>query len=76
MFGFFLNKLSFIIESLKTYIHLYYGFKEAKQIRSNLGALGSQWDINKTMAQIHALMVSAEPFRWKRWKNCFTRRLA
>jgi hypothetical protein len=76
MFGFFLNKLSFIIESLKTYIHLYYGFKEAKQIRSNLGALGSQWDINKTMAQIHALMVSAEPFRWKTMEELFHASLA
>lgn len=37
--------------------------KEAKQqFVQAWGALGSQWGINKTMAQIHALMmVSAEP---------------
>ena len=39
------------------------GFKEAKnKFVQTWGALGSQWGINKTMAQIHALlMVSAEP---------------
>lgn len=38
-------------------------FKEAKnKFVQTWGALGSQWGINKTMAQIHALlMVSAEP---------------
>src|SRR6187402_37289 len=38
-------------------------FKEAKnKFIQTWGALGSQWGINKTMAQIHALlMVSAEP---------------
>ena len=36
--------------------------KEAKtKFIQTWGALGSQWGINKTMAQIHALMVSAEP---------------
>jgi DNA-binding transcriptional regulator GbsR (MarR family) len=66
----FLNKLSFIFESLKTftYICLNKGnkskmeFKEAKnKFVQTWGALGSQWGINKTMAQIHALlMVSSE----------------
>ena len=38
-------------------------FNEAKnKFIQSWGALGSQWGINKTMAQIHALlMVSAEP---------------
>ena len=38
-------------------------FKEAKnKFVQTWGALGSQWGINKTMAQIHALlMVSHEP---------------
>ena len=38
-------------------------FKEAKnKFVQTWGALGSQWGINKTMAQIHALlMVSNEP---------------
>lgn len=38
-------------------------FKEAKEkFLQSWGALGSQWGINKTMAQIHALlMVSGEP---------------
>ena len=38
-------------------------FKEAKnKFVQTWGALGSQWGINKTMAQIHALlMVSSEP---------------
>jgi len=66
------NKLSFIIESLKTFIYLCFiklkryqkmEFKEAKnKFVQTWGALGSQWGINKTMAQIHALlMVSNEP---------------
>lgn len=38
-------------------------FKEAKnKFIQTWGSLGSQWGINKTMAQIHALlMISAEP---------------
>ena len=38
-------------------------FKEAKnKYIQTWGALGSQWGINKTMAQIHALlMISIEP---------------
>jgi DNA-binding transcriptional regulator GbsR (MarR family) len=57
------NKLSFFIESLETFTYLYtMEFKEAKnKFVQTWGALGSQWGINKTMAQIHALlMVSSE----------------
>ena len=59
-----LNKLSFFIETLKTFNYIcFMEFKEAKnKFIQSWGALGSQWGINKTMAQIHALlMVSAEP---------------
>jgi DNA-binding transcriptional regulator GbsR (MarR family) len=59
----FLNKLSIIFESLKTFTYICnMEFKEAKnKFVQTWGALGSQWGINKTMAQIHALlMVSAE----------------
>ncbi len=66
------NKLSFFFETLKTFIYLCHyqneitfkmEFKEAKnKFVQTWGALGSQWGINKTMAQIHALlMVSNEP---------------
>lgn len=58
------NKLSFFIESLKTLLYICaMEFKEAKnKFVQTWGALGSQWGINKTMAQIHALlMVSHEP---------------
>ncbi len=58
------NKLSFFFESLKTFIYIcYMEFREAKnKFVQTWGALGSQWGINKTMAQIHALlMVSNEP---------------
>lgn len=64
MLRFFLNKLSFIFESLKTFTYLWrMEFKEAKnKFVQTWGALGSQWGINKTMAQIHALlMVSSQP---------------
>ena len=57
------NKLSFFFETLKTFIYLCgMEFKEAKnKFVQTWGALGSQWGINKTMAQIHALlMVSNE----------------
>ena len=68
----FQNKLSFFFESLKTFVYLCtikmkllskMEFKEAKnKFVQTWGALGSQWGINKTMAQIHALlMVSHEP---------------
>ena len=63
MLRFFQNKLSFIFESLKTFTYIcYMEFKEAKnKFVQTWGALGSQWGINKTMAQIHALlMVSNE----------------
>jgi DNA-binding transcriptional regulator GbsR (MarR family) len=56
--------LSFIFESLEILIYLCtMEFKEAKnKFVQTWGALGSQWGINKTMAQIHALlMVSADP---------------
>jgi DNA-binding transcriptional regulator GbsR (MarR family) len=59
-----INKLSFFFETLKTFIYLWLvEFKEAKnKFVQTWGALGSQWGINKTMAQIHALlMVSNEP---------------
>jgi hypothetical protein len=42
MFRFFPEQTSFIIESLKTFIHLYYEFKEAKTNSFKLGSLGSQ----------------------------------
>ena len=57
------KKLSFFFETLKTFIYLCgMEFKEAKnKFVQTWGALGSQWGINKTMAQIHALlMVSNE----------------
>jgi len=59
----FKNKLSFFFESLKTLLYIcVMEFKEAKnKFVQTWGALGSQWGINKTMAQIHALlMVSNE----------------
>lgn len=65
------KKLSFFFESLKTFNYLCFiksekpdkmDYKEAKnKFVQTWGALGSQWGINKTMAQIHALlMVSHE----------------
>ena len=60
----FLKYLSIIFESLKTFTYIcFMEFKEAKnKFVQTWGALGSQWGINKTMAQIHALlMVSNEP---------------
>ncbi len=65
------NKLSFFFETSETYVYICtvkldiskMQFKEAKnKFVQTWGALGSQWGINKTMAQIHALlMVSNEP---------------
>ena len=54
-----LNKLSFIIENSKTFTYLCtMDFTEAKnKFVQTWGALGSQWGINKTMAQIHALLM-------------------
>jgi DNA-binding transcriptional regulator GbsR (MarR family) len=57
------NKFSFFFESLKTLLYIcIMEFREAKnKFVQTWGALGSQWGINKTMAQIHALlMVSNE----------------
>ena len=57
------NKLSLFIETSKTFNYIcIMEFKEAKtKFVQTWGALGSQWGINKTMAQIHALlMVSHE----------------
>lgn len=53
------NKLSFIFETLKTLSYIWYmEFREAKnKFVQTWGALGSQWGINKTMAQIHALLM-------------------
>lgn len=55
----FQNKLSIIFESLKTFVYIWtMEFKEAKnKFIQTWGALGSQWGINKTMAQIHALLM-------------------
>jgi len=61
---YFKNKLSLFFESLKTLLYICsMEFKEAKnKFVQTWGALGSQWGINKTMAQIHALlMVSNDP---------------
>ena len=71
MLRFFQNKLSFIFESLKTFTYIcYMEFKEAKnKFVQTWGALGSQWGINKTMAQIHALlMVSNEAVSMEEYK--------
>ncbi len=60
----FVKYVSIIFESLKTFTYIcVMEFKEAKnKFVQTWGALGSQWGINKTMAQIHALlMVSNEP---------------
>ena len=53
------KKLSVIFESLKTFVYICdMEFKEAKnKFVQTWGALGSQWGINKTMAQIHALLM-------------------
>jgi len=47
-----------MIESLKTSLHLYMELTEAKQkFIEAWGKLGSEWGINRTMAQIHALLL-------------------
>ncbi|MFT6638924.1 MAG: DNA-binding transcriptional regulator GbsR (MarR family) [Flavobacterium sp.] len=53
------NKLSFFFETLKTLLYIcLMEFKVAKnKFVQTWGALGSQWGINKTMAQIHALLM-------------------
>jgi DNA-binding transcriptional regulator GbsR (MarR family) len=55
------NLLSQNTESLKTITYLWVmEFGEAKnKFIQTWGALGSQWGINKTMAQIHALLMVA-----------------
>jgi DNA-binding transcriptional regulator GbsR (MarR family) len=58
------NYISNIFESLKIKLYIWcMEFKEAKnKFVQTWGALGSQWGINKTMAQIHALlMIAPEP---------------
>ncbi len=58
------NKIIYIskhFESLKIYVYLHMEFKEAKsKFIQTWGALGSQWGINKTMAQIHALLMVSQ----------------
>jgi len=52
------NKLSKYFESLKTYLPLYMELAEAKQkFIEAWGKLGSEWGINRTMAQVHALLL-------------------
>jgi DNA-binding transcriptional regulator GbsR (MarR family) len=57
------NKLSINFESLKIYLLLYMELAEAKQkFIEAWGKLGSEWGINRTMAQVHALLlVTPEP---------------
>ena len=53
--------ISKYFESLKIYVYLFMEFKEAKsKFIQTWGALGSQWGINKTMAQIHALLMVSQ----------------
>ena len=56
------NKLSKYFESLKTYLYLWMELAEGKlKFIEAWGKLGSEWGINRTMAQVHALlMVSPE----------------
>jgi len=52
------NKLSKYFESLKSYLPLYMELAEAKQkFIEAWGKLGSEWGINRTMAQVHALLL-------------------
>jgi len=52
------NKLSKYFESLKTYLSLSMELAEAKQkFIEAWGKLGSEWGINRTMAQVHALLL-------------------
>lgn len=53
-----LNKLSKSFESLKTCLHLCMELPEAKEkFIEAWGKLGSEWGINRTMAQVHALLL-------------------
>ena len=52
------NKISIYFESLKIYLYLYMELPEAKQkFIEAWGKLGSEWGINRTMAQVHALLL-------------------
>lgn len=50
--------LSLIFESLETCLHLYMELAEGKlKFIEAWGKLGSEWGINRTMAQVHALLL-------------------
>jgi DNA-binding transcriptional regulator GbsR (MarR family) len=52
------NKLSLCFESSITLVYLYMELPEAKQkFIEAWGKLGSEWGINRTMAQVHALLL-------------------
>jgi len=52
------NKLSLYFESFVTLVYLYMELPEAKQkFIEAWGKLGSEWGINRTMAQVHALLL-------------------
>jgi len=55
------NKLSIFIESLKTFIHICgMNYPAAKdKFIETWGTLGSQWGVNKSIAQIQALLLIA-----------------
>ena len=55
-------KLSISFESLISFVYLFMELAEAKQkFIEAWGKLGSEWGINRTMAQVHALLlISAE----------------
>ena len=57
-----INKLSIITESLKTLFYIcIMKLNEAKEkFIQSWGVLGSNWGINRTMAQIHALFLISE----------------
>ncbi|MNY11658.1 hypothetical protein D3C86_1446980 [compost metagenome] len=51
-------KLSKYFESLESLLHLYMELKEAREkFIQTWGALGSNWGINRSMAQVHALLL-------------------
>jgi DNA-binding transcriptional regulator GbsR (MarR family) len=57
---FVLIKLSIYFESLRSLVYLYMELAEAKErFIESWGKLGSEWGINRTMAQIHALLMLA-----------------
>jgi len=52
------NKLSIIFESLKILLYLFMELAAAKlKFIEAWGKLGSEWGINRTMAQVHALLL-------------------